>query len=312
MFPKIRHKHKKPFDLKKLWKKVEIMADTATRTLYNPPHNLELEYGTCKIAWFYEIDEKTKEKKGIKKRYISWKFTQPDLSTGKLSANGVEIKRRGSVQFVRTVYQAIVDSIWNHAVKDGKVVAEDTETTQRRAMEVYKKHLVDMQNKQVDIKEFVYSRGLSSRPDKYKNQSLPHVQCALQEMKAFNEGRLTSCTQAGDRVKFVPILRTNMKKRKASECVVSERLYDPSIHVLDRKKVIDDLVNPLSQVMQSVMLNPKPMAKACALHCRAQDAKQSLLCKTGAQFVKFERCVLHSPKKKQKKKNKDIRSFFSK
>lgn len=312
VFPKIRHKHKKPFDIKELWKKVEVMADTATRTLYNPPHNLELEYGTCKIAWFYEIDKKTKQKKGVKKRYISWKFMKPDMSCGKLSANGVEIKRRGSVQFVRTVYQAIVDSIWKNAVKDGKVVAEDTETTQRRAIDVYKKHLVDMENKQVPLEEFVYSRGLTSHPSKYKNQATPHVQCALQEIKAFNEGRLTTCPQAGDRVKFVPVLRTNMKKRKASECVVSAKLFDPKKDTLDRKKVIDDLVNPLSQVMQSVMLNPAPMAIASARKCRAYDSRQSMIRDSGASAVKFEKCVIVSPPKKKVKANKDIRSFFKK
>jgi DNA polymerase elongation subunit (family B) len=310
VFPKIRHKHKKPFDIKELWKKVEVMADTATRTLYNPPHNLELEYGTCKIAWFYEIDKKTKQKKGVKKRYISWKFMKPDMSCGKLSANGVEIKRRGSVQFVRTVYQAIVDSIWKHAVKDGKVVAEDTETTQRRAIEVYKKHLVDMENKEVPLEEFVYSRGLTSHPNKYKNQATPHVQCALQEIKAFDEGRLTTCPQAGDRVKFVPILRTNMKKRKASECVVSAKLFDPKTDTLDRKKVIDDLVNPLSQVMQSVMLDPAPMAIASARKCRAYDSRQSMIRDSGASDVKFKKCVIVSPPKKKVKANKDIRSFF--
>lgn len=310
VFPKIRHKHKKPFDIKELWKKVEVMADTATRTLYNPPHNLELEYGTCKIAWFYEIDKKTKQKKGVKKRYISWKFMKPDMSCGKLSANGVEIKRRGSVQFVRTVYQAIVDSIWKHAVKDGKVVAEDTETTQRRAIEVYKKHLVDMENKEVPLEEFVYSRGLTSHPNKYKNQATPHVQCALQEIKAFNEGRLTTCPQAGDRVKFVPVLRTNMKKRKASECVVSAKLFNPKTDTLDRKKVIDDLVNPLSQVMQSVMLDPAPMAIASARKCRAYDSRQSMIRDSGARDVKFEKCVIVSPPKKKVRANKDIRRFF--
>lgn len=124
----MRHKHKKPFDIKELWAKVATMADVATETLYNPPyitdpdwktpHVLELEYGTCKIAWFYEVDKDTGEKKGVKKRYvniahmyvmcictystclftfryISLKFMEPDMTKGKLSANGVEIKRRG-------------------------------------------------------------------------------------------------------------------------------------------------------------------------------------------------------------------------
>lgn len=95
VFPKIRHKHKKEFGIKELWAKVAEMADVATKTLYNPPHNLELEYGTCKIAWFYEIDPDTNEKIGVKKRYISLKFMKPDMACGKLSANGVEIKRRG-------------------------------------------------------------------------------------------------------------------------------------------------------------------------------------------------------------------------
>ena len=104
MFPKVRHKHKKPFDIEELWAKVATMADVATKTLYNPsyitdpkwktPHVLELEYSTCKIAWFYEVDKDTGIKTGIKKRYISMKFMKPDMTCGKLSANGVEIKRR--------------------------------------------------------------------------------------------------------------------------------------------------------------------------------------------------------------------------
>lgn len=81
VFPKVRHKHKKPFDIEELWAKVATMADVATETLYTPsyitdpnwktPHVLELEYGTCKVAWFYEVDKDTHEKKGVKKRYVN-------------------------------------------------------------------------------------------------------------------------------------------------------------------------------------------------------------------------------------------------
>lgn len=85
----------------------------------------------------------------------------------------------GAMQFVRTVYQSIVDSIWDHAVEDGHVVAEDTITTQKRAVEVYRKHLLDMEQKKVPIKEFIYSKGLTSAPSKYKNKSTPHVQVSL-------------------------------------------------------------------------------------------------------------------------------------
>jgi DNA polymerase elongation subunit (family B) len=89
------------------------------------------------------------------------------------------IERTGSIQFVRTVYQSIVDSIWDHAVVDGKVVAEDTETTQRRAVEVYRKHLLEMEAKNVPMEEFTYSKGLASAPEKYKNKATPHVQVCL-------------------------------------------------------------------------------------------------------------------------------------
>ncbi len=85
MFPKVRHKHKKPFDIEELWTKVSTMADVATETLYNPsyitdpnwktPHVMELEYGTCKIAWFYEVDKDTFEKNGVKKRYTNCEYT---------------------------------------------------------------------------------------------------------------------------------------------------------------------------------------------------------------------------------------------
>lgn len=119
VFPKVRHKNKKPFDIKELWAKVSKMADVATETLYNPsyitdpdwktPHVLELEYGTCKIAWFYEIDPYTEEKNGVKKRYISFKFMKPDMTCGKLSANGVEIKRRG----VYDIYGMIPNIYWH-------------------------------------------------------------------------------------------------------------------------------------------------------------------------------------------------------
>lgn len=77
---------------------------------------------------------------------------------------------------MRTVYQSVVDSIWDHAVEDGKVVAEDTETTQRRVVEVYRQHLMDMEQKKVDVEEFTYSRGMTSAPEKYKNKNTPHVQ----------------------------------------------------------------------------------------------------------------------------------------
>ncbi len=80
------------------------------------------------------------------------------------------------MQFVRTVYQSVVNSIWDHVVQDGHVVAEDTITTQKRAVEVYRKHLLDMEQKKVPVKEFVYSRGLTNAPEKYKNKATPHVQ----------------------------------------------------------------------------------------------------------------------------------------
>lgn len=219
------------------------------------------------------------------------------------------VLRTGAMQFVRTVYKSIVDSVWDHAVKDGKVVAEDRETTQRRAMEVYRAHLQNLEQKKVDLEEFVYSCGLTSRPEEYKNQETPHVQAALQEMAAYERGELSTQPQAGNRIKFVPVLRSHMKKRKAAECVVSARLYDPDKHVLDRKKAADDLVNPLSQVCQAIGLNPEPMARACALKCRAED--QGLRTHGGgAASVKFEQCMLHSPEKR--KMDQCVISFTSK
>lgn len=94
MFVKITDKHGNELRIGKAWKLADKLAKTCTEKLYNWPHVLELEYGTCCIAWFYELNEYFDEK-GIKKRYISWKFMYPDMRAGKLSANGVEIKRRG-------------------------------------------------------------------------------------------------------------------------------------------------------------------------------------------------------------------------
>lgn len=200
------------------------------------------------------------------------------------------------MQFVRTVYQSIVDSIWDHTVVDGHVVAEDTITTQKRAVEVYRKHLLDMEQKNVDMKEFVYSRGLTSAPEKYKNKATPHVQAALQEIEAFERGQLEAKPQAGNRIKFVPVLRSHMKKRKAAECVVSAQLYDPKKHVLDRHKAVDDLINPLSQVCQAVGLDPKPMAEACKKKCRIEDMGIRQFWKGGgAASVPFSKCLLKDP-----------------
>ena len=303
VFPKLTHKRKAELPIEKAWEMASTMAEVATTTLYNPPHKLELEYGTCKIAWFYELDEDN-NKIGIKKRYISTKFMEPDMTSGKLSASGVEIKRRGSISFVRTVYQHIVDAVWGHSTQDGKVVAEDTETTQRRVVEVYRADLVAMEEHQVDPKEFAYTRGLTTNPNEYKNPNQPHVQAAIQEIEACDRGDLPAAPQAGDRISFVPIYRKRKfldpKYRKSAECVVSSQLYDPSKHVLDRKKAIDDLVNPVGQVMQPLMLDPGPMARASALKCRADDAGQTQLDQNGgAKRVRFEACLLKDPVKRK-------------
>jgi hypothetical protein len=80
------------------------------------------------------------------------------------------------MSFVRKVYQAIVDTVWDGCVQDGKVVAEDTETTQRRVVEAMRTQLVELEKQKVPLEEFVYTRGLASKPEEYKNMALPHVQ----------------------------------------------------------------------------------------------------------------------------------------
>jgi len=106
--------------------------------------------------------------------------------------------------------------------------------------------------------------------------------------------------QAGNRIKFVPILRSHMKKRKAAECVVSAQLYDPKKHVLDRHKAVDDLINPLSQVCQAVGIDPKPMAEASKKKCRTEDMGIRQFWKGGgASSVPFSKCLLKEPKKRK-------------
>ena len=91
-----------------------------------------------------------------------------------------------------------------------------------------------------------------------------------------------------------------MKKRKASECVVSAQLYDPKKHTLDRAKAVDDLINPLSQVCQAVGIDPKPMAEACKKKCRVEDSKQrQVFPGGGAKSVPFAKCLLKEPKKRK-------------
>jgi hypothetical protein len=126
------------------------------------------------------------------------------------------------------------------------------------------------------------------------------IQCAIQEIAAFERGDLSTKPQPGDRIEFVPVLRSHMKKRKAAECVVSARLYDPKKHTLDRGKAISDLVNPLSQLCQAVGLDPKPMAEASQKKCRLEDAKQTQYWKGGgAQSVPFAKCLLKEVKKRK-------------
>lgn len=122
----------------------------------------------------------------------------------------------------------------------------------------------------------------------------------MQEIEAFERGKLEAKPQAGNRIKYVPILRSHMKKRKAAECVVSAQLYDPKKHVLDRAKAVDDLINPLSQVCQAVGLDPKPMAEACKKKCRAEDKGNRQYWKGGgAASVPFSKCLLKEPKKRK-------------
>jgi hypothetical protein len=123
VFPKLTQKDGKELTIQRAWKMADELAQSCTATLYNAPHNLELEYGTCKIAWFYELNKKTFDKVGIKKRYISWKFMKPDMSSGKLSASGVEIKRRGMYVSVQMVFSesdvargCVVCAVHRHSV----------------------------------------------------------------------------------------------------------------------------------------------------------------------------------------------------
>jgi hypothetical protein len=219
-----------------------------------------------------------------------------------LSANGVEIKRRGSMLFVRDTYQDIVNTVFGEVIKDGKHVLEDTEVTQRRAFNVLKSKLQSLEANKLKVDMFEYSRGLTTNPDEYKNPNQPHVQAAIQEIKAAEAGILAEPAQAGDRIRFVSCYKSqNMydlrkkkdhKKRKTSECAVSSKLYDPKKHIIDRKKATDDLMNPLSQIMQPLGLNPRPMIEATAKRVRTEDSRQSVLNNkpTGVHTISFEEC----------------------
>lgn len=270
------------------------LADTCTKTLYNWPHVLELEYGTCCIAWFYELDEYF-EQIGIKKRYISWKFMVPDMRAGKLSANGVEIRRRGSMRFVRTAYQNIVDEVWGKCVVDGKMADVDKKARQERALGVLRTQLLKLEKHEIGVDEFVYTQGLTSAPAEYKNQAKPHVQAAIQEIQAYERGELDWAPQPGNRVAFVPIFK-GVQKRNKAERVVSRRLYDPTKHVLDRGQAAEDVINPLNQVLQPLQLCADAMATTTQKWCRGRDAKnQATHAGGGVQTVTFDKCLLKEP-----------------
>ena len=115
---------------------------------------------------------------------------------------------------------------------------------------------------------------------------------AIQEIEAFERNELPERPYAGSRIGYVPILRSRMKKRKAAECVMSAKLFDPKKHTLDRGKVADDMVNPLSQVCQAIGIDPAPVAMACKRQCRAEDTGLRVLGKGGALSVPFEKCIM--------------------
>lgn len=80
------------------------------------------------------------------------------------------------MQLVRTVYQDVVDEVWGKCVVDGQIVDVDATARQARALDVVRGHLIKLEEKALDLKEFVYTKGLTSKPAEYKNQNTPHVQ----------------------------------------------------------------------------------------------------------------------------------------
>lgn len=318
----VTHKRGERLELSLLWETVAKLAETATKTLYKPPHVLELEYGACRIAFFYELDAEG-NKNGIKKRYISWKFEDPDIDAGKLSASGVEIKRRGSMAFVRDTYADIVDKTFCHCVQDGKVVAQNRQEMQQAALDVLRKQIEALEKKTLGKEKFEYTRGLTTDPSEYKNQAVPHVQAALQEIEATKKGILPFATEAGQRIKFVPCYKRqdmfdlrkakNHKKRKASECAVSSRLFDPDKHILDRMKAMQDLTNPICQLMQPLGIDPTCMIETTAKKVRAEDSKSGFI--FGQTFsgtdVPLEKCLCKPspPRKKPQQTTMDNRKI---
>lgn len=202
------------------------------------------------------------------------------------------------MQFVRSVYQGVVDTIWNNTIKDNEVVMEDTATTQRRVVETIKSHFERLEQKKVPIKEFEYTRSLSVHPLEYKNVNTPHVQTALQEMAAADAGLLATRPQVGDRISFViqhrPRKFLDPKKFKVAERALSTRLFNPAKHLLDREKAVMDAMNPLRQLCQAVGIDPTQLVHATAQRVRREDNGLSTAFgqQGGVHIVPMRRCML--------------------
>jgi len=250
------------------------LGEELTKSIYKRPNILEYEKVYSPILLM------------AKKRYAAKMYEFDAEKATKIDIKGLQIVRRDSPPFVRTVMQRVLDAIMH-------------ERSFERALDVARSYIVDILDDKIPFEEFIVSKALRST---YANpDSMPHYIVA---QKRKHRGR--DPPTSGERVPFVIVRST-----EHANGLIAARAEDP-VYVKEHRLPLDTLYYINNCLM-------KPLVTILELEYGAQT--QTTLTAAGdisARILKLQTIDIADRRESKRLKflkdtnQKEITSFFQK
>ncbi len=197
----------------------KALGDELTKTLYKQPHVLEYEKVYMPILLM------------AKKRYAARMFEFDPETPTKIDIKGLQIVRRDSPPFVRTVMQRVLDAIME-------------DRSFEKALHIARSFIIDILDEKIPFSEFIVSKALRTN---YANpDSMPHYQVAQKRRQ-----RGSDPPGSGERVPFVIV-----RSLEHANGLIAMRAEDP-MYVQEHGLELDTLyyvnnclLKPLTTILE--------------------------------------------------------------